>query len=408
MQVRLLPPAAAPVGTTRLRPILDTSLQDTNFDRARFAVAFAKKGGVARLLPSVALLRKRGGRIHVIVGIDSHGTTAEALDLLLTSMDSTFVTFEPNPGCSFHPKMYLFDGPGAAQAIIGSHNMTVGGLELNYESAVVLDFRLPQEQAEWRAFEDAWTALLPPQHRNTVPLDGPLIQMLVNQGLVLPERVAQARGPRPGKGTPATAPGAKLPFGGMGVAPPSALPLPHAPQHRRIAAVANRRQAGVPSPVEQGNTLLIEVVPHHNAEVFLSKRALDQNPGFFGWPWAGRTNPKDTKNPGYPKRDPNPRIKVRAFDKFDNLVYEDIIAPLVVLYERKSEVRVTVGKAVMQYIPAYALLVLRNVEAGLEERLDYDMDVYLDGSPTHSKLTAICNQTLPSGGTTRPRRMGWL
>jgi len=78
----------------------------------------------------------------------------------------------------------------------------------------------------------------------------------------------------------------------------------------------------------------------------------------------------------------------------------------VVAYTRRSEIRITVPQELARGIPAYSILVMsKAVEV---EHLDYHMDIYSPGSTKYDSYLAACNQTLPSGGTTRARRMGWL
>ena len=52
------------------------------------------------------------------------------------------------------------------------------------------------------------------------------------------------------------------------------------------------------------NGLVIQVTPHHNGEIHLSKIAVNQNPTFFDYPFTGMTVPKKAGNPTYPQRVP--------------------------------------------------------------------------------------------------------
>ena len=125
------------------------------------AVAFARLSGVVRIVPSLREFRERGGVAEAVLGIDLLGTSHEALSVLLEELNAVYITHTPDPLCTFHPKMYLFDGRRAARAIVGSHNLTSGGLETNYECGLAVDFLLPGERADWLPFEEAWNKLLP-------------------------------------------------------------------------------------------------------------------------------------------------------------------------------------------------------------------------------------------------------
>jgi hypothetical protein len=361
-------------------------------------VAFAKRGGVARLIDPIAKLRARGGSVEVMVGFDSRGTSQEAVLLLKEIVDDLYLVHEPSKACSFHPKFYLFDGPDMRRAVVGSQNLTVGGLELNYEAGVILDFDLEADQQAWESFDQAWMDLLPERHPNTIRVDATILSVLVESGELPPERMMRSRStdvpPREGHYSF---------FLGLPIAPPT--PLEH--RHYRLRG-RKRHVAPAPVPASQADTLLIEVVPHKNAEVLFSKRALDQNPEFFEWPWSGRTHPKSGQNVGYPQMEPSPSIRVRVFDEIETVSFDSVTEPLTVLYERKSEVRITLGQAVVRHVPPYSLVVMRRPGADVSEKIDYEMDIFPEGSPSYDRLIAACDQTLPSGGGSRARRMGWL
>ena len=61
-----------------------------------------------------------------------------------------------DPRITFHPKIYLFKGENYAEAFIGSNNLTVGGTEKNFESAVQLMLEIPLDDAEFNMLELSW------------------------------------------------------------------------------------------------------------------------------------------------------------------------------------------------------------------------------------------------------------
>ena len=154
-----------------------------------------------------------------------------------------------------------------------------------------------------------------------------------------------------------------------------------------------------------GTTLIMELNPKQNAELLLSKTALLQNPDFFGWPWSGMTTPKKTGNQAYPYRDPVPKTLIRAHDEHDKVVYQETVVTHMVLYERKSELRITIGKAALDHIPRGSIAVMKSANAGLigEEGEEFEWDVFPPGSPKYDMYLNVCDQTIPGG-----RRMGWL
>lgn len=118
---------------SRLIDLLDSP----DYDTLNIVVAFAKSSGVLRIKDSLEKFRGRGGKVNVYVGVDLGVTSYEALTVLLLHTDSlNVVHFED--GQTFHSKIYQFLGKGKGLIIVGSHNLTGGGLWTNCESSVLI------------------------------------------------------------------------------------------------------------------------------------------------------------------------------------------------------------------------------------------------------------------------------
>ncbi|MFH0340827.1 MAG: phospholipase D-like domain-containing protein [Chromatiales bacterium] len=413
MKIHVLTPAEAPPGIQRLLPVLQNSLSAPAYSTCRIIVAFARLSGVVRLLPQIRAWRARGNAIEAIVGIDRFGTSREALQVLLDELNAVFVTRTPDESCTFHPKFYLFEGGHRARAIVGSHNLTSGGLETNFEGGVIVDLRLPDDDAQWKSFRDAWDQLLPKVNPSTRRLDVALLDGLIKAGLLLPE-VRIARASR-AAGSKEQGPAIFAPdiFPAIAPAPPSPLPKDFVPG-LRLPSVAKKKPAK-PVAGEQRNiieglprALVIEIIPHHNGEIFLSKKAADAFPAFFGMPFPGRTAPKVAGNPGYPMRGPDPLVEWRLYDKKGKLMRRSQFALNTVLYEKKSEIRITVTPSLAKAMPEYSVMVMWGGSSPLPTGLDYVIDAFVPGSPGQKKWEPVLNVTLPGGGRAHPRRMGWI
>lgn len=185
--------------------------------------------------------------------------------------------------------------------------------------------------------------------------------------------------------------------------PPMAAPVvtpqaSPAPVRSRPAALA-----GAPAA---HSALLIEVRPHHNGEVFLSKRAVDDDPGFFGYPFTGWTTPKRGSNPPYPMLSPDPAVEIVVHDAQGAPALRMAHALNVVYYSLKSEIRITIPPAPLALIPDFSLLALtRNPSSALDYRLDF----YPPACNTAAvqALRARLAVRLPSGGAARARYYGW-
>ena len=110
-------------------------LDSTDFHTLNVAVAFAKNSGVLRIKDSLERFRERGGIVNVYVGVDLGGTSYEALTALLLLSDSLNVVHSET-GQTFHVKIYQFLGKDKGLIVVGSHNLTGGGLWTNFESSL--------------------------------------------------------------------------------------------------------------------------------------------------------------------------------------------------------------------------------------------------------------------------------
>ncbi len=95
------------------------------------AAAWGKQSGLSRIAGVLTRFRERGGDAEVILGVDEGGASKEGLDLALQLFDRAYVFHDPGAR-TFHPKFYVVEGSVAVTAIVGSGNLTRGGLYTNY------------------------------------------------------------------------------------------------------------------------------------------------------------------------------------------------------------------------------------------------------------------------------------
>jgi len=122
--------------TGQLGDRLIEALDSADYKKLNIIVAFAKNSGVLRLIDSFDKFRKNGGVINVYVGIDLFGTSYEALTSLLIHTDSLNI-IHAEKSQTFHTKIYSLQGSEKDLLIVGSHNLTGGGLWTNIESSII-------------------------------------------------------------------------------------------------------------------------------------------------------------------------------------------------------------------------------------------------------------------------------
>ena len=140
---------------------------ETSFS-LRFISAFASGAGVAALSPLFDVFLARGNRIEIICGIDRQGTDADAIRRLHALQEthqsgmSVCIFNAPSKSAIFHPKLYIFEHGTRVDFVIGSSNMTSGGLGANFES-LLLYRNLPRRSPEARCALSIWRTFSHPR-----------------------------------------------------------------------------------------------------------------------------------------------------------------------------------------------------------------------------------------------------
>lgn len=105
--------------------------------------AFASGSGVTAITPLLDIFLADGNAVEIIVGVDRNGTDKAALKNLHSLASayekqcSVHVFQAPSKQSIFHPKLYLLRTRSAISCVIGSPNLTCGGLSSNFESMLL-------------------------------------------------------------------------------------------------------------------------------------------------------------------------------------------------------------------------------------------------------------------------------
>jgi HKD family nuclease len=183
-----------PDSGVRLGDYLLLQLQQQKWTHFRAAIAFVKQSGV-RYLRDALIEFSRHATVKISVGIDVSGTSMEGLhDLLDCVQDRGEIWVYHNENNStFHPKIYLFRNETHASVVIGSGNLTAGGLFTNYEAslATLLDLSQGEDRMLLEQIEATLNAWSDPNQKTALRLTTELIEQLVVNGYVPTE--VQAR-----------------------------------------------------------------------------------------------------------------------------------------------------------------------------------------------------------------------
>lgn len=111
--------------------LIDTS------DEVVFCVAFLKLSGLNKIIDKI---KAKKGKCLFYIGIDFYLTEPEALRKLFRSGHNIFITKKDK--CTYHPKIFYFRKDKNVSIIIGSANLTNGGLETNIEASLQIETEL--------------------------------------------------------------------------------------------------------------------------------------------------------------------------------------------------------------------------------------------------------------------------
>src|SRR6266487_5566359 len=123
--------------TTRsLASILPPTIEQAK--EVKIAVAFVSQRGLATIEPAIQTVLDAGGYAEFLVGLDLQTTQPEALRRLYelsreAANVNVYCYAALSPSAIYHPKLYLIRAGDNVTSIVGSSNLTDGGLRKNYE-----------------------------------------------------------------------------------------------------------------------------------------------------------------------------------------------------------------------------------------------------------------------------------
>lgn len=267
----------------RLGEWLIENLSDQKWTEFRAAVAFAKTSGVNYLAEPLSRFAARG-RVKLSVGIDAFGTSFEALQVLLQCMGSSgeLWVFHNEANHLFHPKAYIFRNQAEARVVIGSNNLTRGGLFTNYELAVelALDLSLDGDRALFRELEELLDGYCTEKEGTARRLDPQELDGLLADRYILNEAdIAPAQAPQPVRG--------KSRFKSSPIPPPPILRRKPGRKAAPVAPLPSPGYRGFVMTLQQGDVGYGQVTPgtsRRSPEIFLPVAVVrDAAPDFWGW-----------------------------------------------------------------------------------------------------------------------------
>jgi HKD family nuclease len=297
-----------PATSNRLGEFLLENLRG-NWDTFRAAIAFVKRSGTKHIVDALTTFSQRKTS-EFVVGINHRGTSKEGLDDLLRGVGKTgrVIIFNNPLGFTFHPKVYLFKSEKAADILIGSGNMTEGGIYGNYEASVRvrLDLSKKDDAAFLKKIEDVLDDWADISKGTGLVLDEELLTKLVARGDVPIESLSAEEGDEPPRTVDddeadedeaVDAEPAEMLFTGRAVprAPSVAKPTVAAPKTAPATKVTELTAAATSPTGNRGFVMVLQQTDvgkgqttrgtaRRSPEIFIPLRARDADPVFWGWP----------------------------------------------------------------------------------------------------------------------------
>lgn len=390
----------------RLGDHLNRLLRETpRFDHVFMVVAFVKKSGLSRLADALREFMDAGGWVGAVIGIDQQGTSTEGLRLLLVCSDEAYVFHNRAFSSTFHPKVYLFErSDEQAVAIVGSGNLTAGGLYTNYETSLLLELDLNhvQDREVYESLRSVYEQATDLTGGMTRSLDEELIAELVRRGMVVSERRA----------LPTRRPAAETVEGveeHVDTEVPESLfrrspVLPPPTVARRLPMVPEEEVPPQVAPVPAGvadafvmtlGSRDVRQRPAYSRDIYIPLAARDATPSFWGW--ADQFQPGSGETVGtYTER----FLRIHVYNAQGERHDESQVR--LYSYAEKSEFRLNCT-ALVQGANVGDILLIRTLTD--DPDWDYEASVISVSDPSYASLLTACSTLVKPPST---KRWGYL
>jgi hypothetical protein len=160
---------------------------------AAISTAFMTAAGLSLL---EAVLQPIAGRTQIFVGIRNGVTTVQGIQKALDIGCETFMVDTGTRQRIFHPKLYYARSAARAKLLLGSANLTMGGMRTNIEASLLQDFDPATDAALLADLEGKLAAMIVNYPEHVIrAVDAAQLADLMRSGRLLDER--KARPPEP-------------------------------------------------------------------------------------------------------------------------------------------------------------------------------------------------------------------
>ncbi|TFB10222.1 hypothetical protein E3V36_04600 [Candidatus Marinimicrobia bacterium MT.SAG.2] len=339
---------------------ITTSLGSGQYKNFKMVVAFAKNSGIGRLYNDLSSFSNQGGKVEAIVGIDQKVTSYQSLINLKAITKENLYIHHDNGTINFHTKMYLFGNTEIDKVIVGSSNLTAGGLYMNFEANISVNLDSSKSTIRFRnQVENYWKNLS--SDENTVKADRKLIDQLFDAGKLYDENEHGSFKTNIGEAS-------GLPFKNR--KPPKLPPL------------SNKITTTTPSSFNSFAMTLSKFDVSSKSQdpvILIPITALRKNPTFWNWPFLYMRS-----GGGYPQYYAPTDVKINGTQKRKTI--------RIYYYDTKSEFRLQCEGIKRNGNPNDIMLIKKTPSKSIE----YEIELVRSNSSKYKILLPKLTETTPN------------
>lgn len=160
------------------------------FTKGIVSVAFIRSVGVHNVK---AVFAKNADKITIYAGVRNGITSAQAISALLETGVTVYLVDTGSVHKLFHPKLYFARSNGQSRLLVGSANLTAGGLSANVEASLVVeqDHCVQADLDLSNSIEDIFSAMVKDHPANVTKLGAKTsLEALLQDLRLMDERIA--------------------------------------------------------------------------------------------------------------------------------------------------------------------------------------------------------------------------
>jgi len=153
------------LGINPLYNEINAALSNIEIKSFRALIAYVSWQGIGLIHKQLEAFYDRGDRVSMILGIGENRGEADVLRYLKQRfpLASFFVFHAPDQNYRFHPKVYIFNNQANSIVLLGSNNLTSGGLFGNTECCIKLSIENSVDLSIHREINKLWKEYLNPK-----------------------------------------------------------------------------------------------------------------------------------------------------------------------------------------------------------------------------------------------------